>query len=377
MDLTVITTYRCNSKCSMCHIWQNPTLPSDEVGLATLAKLPGGFDNLNITGGEPTLRDDLGELVDLLYPKARKLEISSNGLHAERLEPIIRKYPDIKVRFSLEGFELTNNRIRGEDEGFQKKVAGLQRLKALGGSDLGFGAVIQDDNVDELVELYRFAMAQGVEFATSALHNAFQFHKNDNVFYNRLRVARKVEQLITEMLKARSVKNWFRAYLNLGLIEKILGHDRLIPCSAATDFLFIDPWSDVYACNVRPDLLLGNLHEQTWQEVLQSPTAEQIRAKVAACAQNCWMVTTARTAMRNPRLPMLPKAGPLLWVIQNKLRVTLGRPIPFSSYIDYTNVRKDATPVARQSYLGLRGFKRRLQRTHDAHYTHIGEFFNR
>lgn len=377
MDLTVITTYRCNSKCSMCHIWQNPTLPADEVSLTTLAKLPAGFDNLNITGGEPTLREDLPEIVDLLYPRAHKLEISSNGLHADRLEPIIKKYPDIKVRFSLEGFALTNNRIRGEEEGFEKKAAGLLRLKEIGGTDLGFGAVIQDDNVDELVELYRFAMDKKVEFATSALHNAFQFHKNDNVFYNRLRVARKVEQLITAMLKTNSVKNWFRAYLNLGLIEKILGHDRLIPCTAATDFIFIDPWSDVYACNVRPDLLMGNLQQQAWDDVLHSPTAEQIRGKVAACTQNCWMVTTARTAMRNPRLPMLPKSKPLRWVIENKLKVTLGMKIDFRRYIDYNNVRTDPSPVARPSYLGIKGFKRRLQRSNDAHYIHIGDFYNR
>jgi len=98
----------------MCYIWKNPTEPKEEVSLETLSKLPGGFDNLNVSGGEPTLRKDLAELADLLHPKARIMEISSNGLHPERLVPIIKKYPDIKVRFSLEGDELTSNRIRGE-----------------------------------------------------------------------------------------------------------------------------------------------------------------------------------------------------------------------------------------------------------------------
>src|SRR5665213_13708 len=75
MDLTIISTYRCNSKCQMCYIWKNPTDPREEVSLETLSKLPDGFDNLNVSGGEPTLRRDLGELVELLYPKARILEI--------------------------------------------------------------------------------------------------------------------------------------------------------------------------------------------------------------------------------------------------------------------------------------------------------------
>ena len=359
----------------MCYIWKHPTVPAEEVSTATLAKLPGGFDNINVSGGEPTLRKDLLELIDVLYPKGRIIEISSNGLHWPHLEPIIKKYPNIKVRFSLEGFEPTNNTIRGEDNGFQTKVAGLRRLQEVGGTDLGFACVIQDDNVEELVRLYRFASEQGFEFATSALHNAFQFHKSDNVPYDRLRLAKQAEQLITAMLRTNHVKTWFRAYLNLGLIRKLLGQDRLIPCTAATDFMFIDPWSDVYACNVRNDLLLGNLMQQPWAAIIDGPVATKMRAAVAACTQNCWMVTTARTAMRNPVVPQLPKLQPLAWVVRNKIRLTLGRPIDFGRDINYGDVRQDAAVPRRTTYLG-QTVKRLVQHSNEPHYPQ-GPFFNR
>jgi Fe-coproporphyrin III synthase len=350
MDLTVIPTFRCNSRCQMCYIWKNPTEPKLEVTAETLAKLPGGFDNLNLSGGEPTLRRDLTTLVDVLYPKARIMEISSNGLHAEKLVPIIKKYPDIKVRFSLEGNEDTSNRIRGEEDGHAKKVKGLRMLQEAGGTDLGFAFVIQDENVDQLVRTYEFARSQGFELATSTLHNAWQFYKNDNYFYDRVKVARQVEGLIAVMLKSGKIKNWFRAYLNLGLVEKILGHQRLIPCVAGTQFAFIDPWSDVWACNVRSDLPMGNLARQSWDEIVGSDTAAGSIAKVRACEQNCWMVTTARTAMRSTLIPSAPKAGPLLWVLKNKLKVSLGQKIDFDSYIDYSNV-KPTPHVPRVSYL--------------------------
>ena len=199
---------------------EKSTEPKLEVTAETLAKLPGGFDNLNLSGGEPTLRRDLSALVDVLYPKARVMEISSNGLDPKKLIPIIKKYPNIKVRFSLEGNEATNNRIRGEDDGHATKVAGLRQLQEAGGTDLGFAFVIQDENVDQLVRTYEFARSQGFELATSTLHNAWQFYKNDNYFYDRVKVARQVEGLITMMLKSGKIKNWFRAYLNLGLIER-------------------------------------------------------------------------------------------------------------------------------------------------------------
>jgi Fe-coproporphyrin III synthase len=353
MDLTVISTYRCNSRCQMCYIWQNPTDPREEVSLETLAKLPGGFDNLNVSGGEPTLRRDLGEIIDLLYPKARIVEISSNGLHPEKLVPIVRKYPRIKVRFSLEGDAGTNNRIRGEKEGYATKVAGLRALQEAGGQDLGFAFVIQDENVDQLVAVYEMARSMGVELSTSTLHNAWQFYKNDNYFYDRVSVARKVERLITAMLASGKPKNWFRAYLNLGLIEKILGHPRLIRCTAGTDFAFIDPWSDVWTCNVRSDLLMGNLARQSWQEILASTQARQAIHKVGNCQQNCWMVTTARTAMRSTLIPQAPKLGPLAWVLKNKLKVSLGGQIDFDRYIDYSRVQP--SPVKpRTSFLDVK-----------------------
>lgn len=376
MDLSVITTYRCDSRCSMCHIWKNPTHPDYEVDIETLSKLPGGFDYLNITGGEPTIRKDLIDICRTLRPKTKTLEISTNGLHGNVLEPIVREFPDIKIRISVEGFEATNNRIRGERNGFARKVQTMKSLIAAGGQDLGFATTFQDENIDEVVDLYRMAQGLNVEFATSALHNAFQFHKNDNYIYDRIRVAKRVEGLITEMLRSWSVKNMFRAYMNLGLIAKILGQNRLHACTQGTDSVFIDPWGDVYACNVRNDLLMGNLHEQNWEDVYDGERATAVRQQVATCPQNCWMVSSAKTAIRNRHIAKLPKTSVLRWVAWNKLKVSLGLPIRFDKYIDYGNVRREKRLVPRKSYLGVTE-KKVLQPETSRRYTQLDGYFNR
>jgi MoaA/NifB/PqqE/SkfB family radical SAM enzyme len=376
MDLSIITTYRCDSRCSMCFIWKNPTHPDYEIDIPTLEKLPGGFDFVNITGGEPTLRKDLLEICRTLRPKAKTLEISTNGLHGDKLEPIVREFPDIKIRISVEGFEATNDRIRGERDGFKRKTETMERLLAAGGSDLGFATTFQDENIEEVVDVYRMARDLDVEFATSALHNAFQFHKNDNYIYDRRRVAKRVEGLITEMLRTWSVKNMFRAYMNLGLIAKILGQDRLHACTQGTDSVFIDPWGDVWACNVRNDLLMGNLHEESWQEVYEGEKARAVRAQVAECAQNCWMVSSAKTSIRNKRFAKLPKVAVMRWVLWNKLKVTMGRPIAFDRYIDYGDVRKDTPVVKRTSNLG-KAEKKVLQPAASRRYKQLDGYFNR
>ena len=49
---------------------------------------------VNITGGEPLLRRDLAEIVDILAPKAHRLEISTNGYFTDRLVEIGRRHPE-------------------------------------------------------------------------------------------------------------------------------------------------------------------------------------------------------------------------------------------------------------------------------------------
>jgi Fe-coproporphyrin III synthase len=375
VDIAVILTYRCNSKCSMCNIWKNPSLPEEEISLDTLAKLPNDFGTINLTGGEPTLRRDLGEIVDLLYPKAKKFEISSNGLHPEKIEPIIKKYPDIRIRFSLEGREETNNRIRGEKDGYRIKVDGLARLKELGGTDLGFATVIQDDNVTDLLYLFHFAEDNCYELSTSTLHNGFQFHKNDNIPYDRLRIAHHIEGVISEQLKSNKIKTWFRAYLDLGLMAKVLGNKRLLACKSGYECMFIDPWGEVYACNVRPDLYMGSLNHQSWSEVLSSQRTQEVLQKVNTCNQNCWMMGTAKTAIRNPRYKHLPRLKPFAWVVNNKIRLLLGKDIDFERYVEFPS-RVDNTPSSERPFYLNATVKRKPQKKSDEHYSMPGGFFN-
>ena len=119
---------------------------------------------------------------------------------------------------------------------------------------------------------------------------------------------------------------------------------------------------------------MGNLAKQSWQEILDSDVARKSREKVAQCRQNCWMVTTARTAMRSNIIPMFPKLQPLFWVLENKIKTTLGMDIAFDRYIDYGNVGTSPR-VERTSFLN-QTFKAKLQKAADPHYVQ-GEFFNR
>ena len=42
---------------------------------------------------------------------------------------------------------------------------------------------------------------------------------------------------------------------------------------------------------------MGNLNNQTWDELWNSPEAEKVRAKVRCCDRDCWMIGSVSPAM--------------------------------------------------------------------------------
>ena len=344
-------TYRCNSRCAMCHLWQHPTLPKDEITPELLAKLPANFDTITLTGGEPTLREDLEEIVDILISKARHLEMYTNGLKYDALEKIARKYPQIGFWVGMDGILAKNDQIRGEKDGFSQKMAIFERFSALGTKNWGISVTIQDENCDQLSDLFGLTQPAGGCLSVSALHNGFQFHKIDNEPYNRVRTARATQQLAVELLDSRRPQNWMRAYSLIGLMRKILGQPRLIRCTAGRDFVVLDPWGQVYACNVRPDLEMGDLTTRSWREIMKSPAAAAARTRVARCTHNCWMPESARAAFQRGWWLRTPRIRAFAWIFCNKLRLWLGRPVRFEPLVDFQDVAPNLVAPRRVSWL--------------------------
>lgn len=309
---TVIVTYRCNARCKMCNRYKAPSKPDEEISVDTIKKLPQMYFT-NITGGEPFIRSDLKDIVRELYKKSDRIVISTNGFFTDRIIDLCKEFPNVGIRISIEGLEETNNAIRGLDDGFNRGYTTLKRLVEMNHPDVGFGMTVQDANAKDLVPLYELSNEMNMEFATASLHNSFYFVEAKNIIKDRPMVAENFEKLINELLKSNSPKKWFRAYFNHGLINYIYGQERLLPCDMAFDTFFIDPYGDVMPCNgTKEKEVMGNLNEQSWDELWNSKQADKVRAKVRCCNRNCWMIGSVSPAMHK----YIWK--PAAWVIKHK-----------------------------------------------------------
>lgn len=309
---TVIVTYRCNAKCTMCNRYKVPSKPEEEISIETIKKLPEMYFT-NITGGEPFIRDDLKDIVRELLKKSDRIVISTNGFFTDRIVELCKEFPQIGIRISIEGLEKTNNEIRGLDDGFNRGYTTLKKLVDMGMKDVGFGMTVQDRNAADLVPLYNISDELGMEFATASLHNSFYFVESNNIIKDRLMVAQNFEDLVNRLLDSNSPKKWFRAYFNHGLINYIFSQKRLLPCDMSFDTFFIDPYGDVMPCNgTKEKQVMGNLNRQSWEELWNSEQAEKVRSFVRNCDRNCWMIGSVSPAMHK----YIYK--PAAWVIKHK-----------------------------------------------------------
>lgn len=320
-DASIILTYRCPMKCKMCNIWQNPTKREEEITAADLTTLPR-LKFINLTGGEPFIREDLPEIVEECYRHTSRIVISTSGWFEDRVIELAKRFPNIGIRISIEGLSLKNDDLRGREGGFDKGLRTLLTLKQMGLKDIGFGCTVSNHNSDDMLSLYKLSRELGLEFATAAFHNSYYFHKDDNVIDNKREVTDNFRRLIKMQLEESHPKSWFRAYFNKGLINYIEGNKRLLPCEAGTTNFFIDPWGEVYPCNGLECKYwkesMGNIRQATFDKIWHSAQADHVRSLVATCPKNCWMVGTAAPVMKK----YITK--PAKWALTNKLRVIRG-----------------------------------------------------
>ena len=301
----------------MCHTWQHPTRKDEEFSPELVNKIPGGLKFINITGGEPFLRTDLDEIIEIALTKTKRLVISTNGYFTKKIIKLAEKFGNrIGVRISMEGLPAANDELRGIKDGFDHGLRTLVSLYGMGIKDIGFGITVSDRNAKDMIELYRLSNAMGLEFATATTHNSYYFHKLDNKFEDPEMIAGEFEKIATELLNTNRPKNWFRAYFNMGLANKLRGGKRPLPCEVGTDVFFLDPYGNVMPCNGSDEpMIMGNLNEKTFDEIWDSPKAEEIRRQVKNCEKQCWMIGSASPAMKK-RIWI-----PAKWVVKNKLRM--------------------------------------------------------
>ena len=273
-------TYRCNMKCPHCLIdySKNPeemNLNDVEVVLQKLRN--AGVFTINFSGGEPLLREDFTEIIEMASSMGFGLRISTNGLLLN--EDTIRSFIDnmlFCVQVSVDGMKETHDSFRGLRGSFKKAIQAL-RLSSDNGLHTTMSTMIIKPNINEIPDLLDLAVING--FSSFKLNSFMPVGRGSDA--SELGVTKdQVKRLASILAEKRdlykdkidvqmaAVFPWLFDDHGIGniAVRGIRGHKK-VRCSAGQTNLVISPDGTVYPCPYLTDFPLGNILKDPLKDI--------------------------------------------------------------------------------------------------------------
>lgn len=266
-EMFVNLTYRCNSRCIMCNIWQVKV--KKEMGLREWKKVVADpifkdIRSLTLSGGEPVLHPEFDEIAELLVerlPRIKELGLITNGFLTRQIvekvawlaEVCCDKGVRLSVSVSLDGVGKVHDGVRRVSGGFKKTEATIIELKKLrtkmnNAFNINVGSIILRQNVDDFDETRRWLEKMEVD-------HGFQMVGFHETFVNNLETEKKIGfgnsdlnklvSVLEKLIKFEPMKSY---YWNDLLAMYTKGKNRTTPCPLAVDQMVIDGNGDVFYC---------------------------------------------------------------------------------------------------------------------------------
>ena len=274
-------TFVCDARCEMCSNWQRGDRKSDmtleQVDRAFSHPFWGAIENLNISGGEPTTRNDLPELTEMLIsrmPRVRKVGINTTGLTPHRAIPQLTRIVEfcaardlpISVRVSLDGIGEIHDQVRKVKRGFDKAgetIAAMQELARKHDQfQFGIAATIFATNMQDARNILAWARERQLDIVFNMLRFTDAMLGNRSLESTiRLKTQEEefMRQFFLERVEEESVLSG-QAFQYLHYADMIAnGYVRTMPCPFRTQGLLLNPDGTLFYCeNAKP---LGNILE--------------------------------------------------------------------------------------------------------------------
>jgi MoaA/NifB/PqqE/SkfB family radical SAM enzyme len=319
VNITVSVSYRCNSRCKTCNVWLLPnddlTLPEWDRVFASLGRAPYWF---TFSGGEPTLRKDLPDMVASAYRRCRPgiINIPTNGIQHKiipgRIERVLQATPtsEVIVNLSLDGFGCKHDELRGVRNNWAHAMvtyAELQKLKQkYKHLTVGIHTVISNFNVELFAELCAYVQRElrPDSYITEIAEERVELDTVGlGITPTPERYTVAIDTLLESMRDQRltrvaEVTQAFRRQYYELVKQTLREHRQAIPCMAGVASALIAPNGDVWTCCVRAESM-GNLrdHDYDFGSVWKTGKAAELRHSIKAGECYCPLANAAYTNM--------------------------------------------------------------------------------
>jgi MoaA/NifB/PqqE/SkfB family radical SAM enzyme len=300
-------TYKCNSKCLNCNIWKKPlegselTLKEIEIFFQNNSNILKKVKSIQLTGGEPFMRDDLPSIIEVInffYPKC-SIWIPTNALLPDRIDFMVKQILQLKISLgisvSVDGFGNTNDVQRGIIGSYKRALKTIKVLSDIRTNyqnlKLSIGFTLSPNNFHEATKVQELAARYDFDFSLRPVNISQIYYRNERrIFYDR-----EVEKILKNVSNSTiKRKGWLRSLTFLAYLRGIPRFlkdpkDRPINCSAGTSSFFLDPYGNIYPCIVF-NRKMGNIREKNFTEIWYSLETEEIRREIyEKKCPGCWL----------------------------------------------------------------------------------------
>ncbi len=321
-DLILFVTDRCNMRCDHCMFWRRVDDPGQEMTIQQLERIAHttpALRTLAITGGEPFLRRDLNQIVEIFFRdnQTNHIQINSNGVLMDRMEELVcldyaSKYKrHLTYQISLDGLEDAHDQLRGAPGSFQKIIRNLKRLVALSKEHPYFRVVVLTNvnknnyhQIEDVAELlwdqmgveHTYDLVRGISFSAWNIPRDIQQPEDP-----RECGLPPIDQLpsILERIKEvnqREGRAFDQVMRQLEIqIGMYLGNKAPFHCLSAGRTLGVI-YSDgsVTACEFTTPFAKLDQYDYDLNQLWKSETADQRREQIKCChcAHTCFVLTS-------------------------------------------------------------------------------------
>jgi radical SAM protein with 4Fe4S-binding SPASM domain len=274
-------TYRCNNNCYFCYTGgpqKVPELSTAEWEKALDRLWDSGIPQVVFTGGEPTLREDLVELVD--HAREFVTGLITNGRKLAQLAPDLRRVSLDYVQVSLEShLPEVHDRMVGVQGAWRETCEGIRRAIS-GGLEVITNTTLTRDNLALFPALVQSGPDLGLKtMACNTLICSGRgtcSRKESGVSPQELKVA--ISQALETARKAGIRLEWYSptCYKQFNPLEFGLGTKA---CSAAQYNMTVEPDGSVIPCQSWFKDKLGNILIDPWQTIWDHPVSLGLREK--------------------------------------------------------------------------------------------------
>jgi sulfatase maturation enzyme AslB (radical SAM superfamily) len=310
-------TFVCDARCNMCSNWTRGNRKED----MTLEQIEQVFDsplwkhieNASISGGEPTTRNDLVDIVRVMIdklPRLRKLTLNTTGLTPHRGIPMLTRIVQMchergvifSTRVSVDGVGDMHNEVRRVKRGFDKAEQTIAAMKELQKSypfNFGISTTIFSMNLDDAENILAWARREKLDIVFNMVRFTEAMLGNADLAKD-IKPVNAEEQRMREFFLERVRHDPLldgQNYIYMHYADMIgNGYHRMAPCPFQTQGVMLNPDGGMFFCENSD--VVGNAVTEDPEAVYFKQASQEHRnyirdEKCPTCLSPCQMNVAA------------------------------------------------------------------------------------